>query len=129
MLLRSLPSMVLKTVLLLTVATLAVAVWSSAAAAQGVQLDDEPVIVNPETADSEDAADGQESPQIPNNFNYIAEECNNLTLLVRKSIQIYDAQTGGNNLSPAHIVYAETKHRPKTGLPPAGNWPRRDSTD
>lgn len=111
---------VAKLVLFITVILGSMLLLSTNASAQA-QLDDEPVIIEeaPESTPEVESAtteevESQES-ELPENFEYTAVECNNLTLLVRRSIQIYDAETEGVNLSPAAIIYAETNVTQRLG--------------
>ncbi|MDX1766105.1 MAG: hypothetical protein R3313_04100 [Candidatus Saccharimonadales bacterium] len=96
-----------------------VGIFSLPVVAQSAQIDDEPVIVDT-TADQTEQESVSEpvaepTASLPESFDYVAEECNNLTLLVRKSLQIYDAQTEDVELTSAQIIYAETNVTQKMG--------------
>jgi hypothetical protein len=45
---------------------------------------------------------------IPDSYQYLVEECNNYTLLVRKSIQLYDKSNTNVSFSEAQIIFIET---------------------
>jgi hypothetical protein len=69
-------------------------------------------------AKAESASEGEEAVQetsVPKNFKYTAVECDNLTVLVRRSIQIFDAEDDSVKLSRPAIIYAETNIVQKLG--------------
>lgn len=56
----------------------------------------------------EEQAPAQNEQKASQNYDYVAKRSNNLTLLVRRSLQLYDESNGQISLSEAQIVYAET---------------------
>lgn len=50
----------------------------------------------------------QDKPADSQNYDYVAKKSNNLTLLVRRSLQLYDESNDQITLSEAQIIYAET---------------------
>lgn len=45
---------------------------------------------------------------VPETYNYTVQECNNYTLLIRNSVQLYDQANDSVELSQAQVIYAET---------------------
>jgi hypothetical protein len=73
------------------------------------------VLSSPEVRAQEDSAPlgkpaESETVQLglPESFDYTAERSNNLTLLVRRALQIYDENDDSLSLSEAQVIYAET---------------------
>lgn len=52
--------------------------------------------------------DARNSSNVPDDYVYTVEECNNMTLLVRRSLQLFDDNSDNVSLSEAQIIYAET---------------------
>lgn len=66
-------------------------------------------VANPAHAESINQSQ-VDAPQTstPQTFEYIARRSNNLTLLVRRSLQLHDESNDQINLSEAQVIYAET---------------------
>lgn len=81
----------------------------------GSQMTDEATTQDSDEASAENVQTPVTPASVPESFEYVAIDCNNLTQLVRRSVQIFDAESDEVELSPAAIIFAETNIVQKMG--------------